>query len=396
MPWKEQNVMESRQAFINDYLEDRTTMSALCLQHGITTKTGYKWLKRFKENGYSGLEDMSKRPHEHSQQLTEKQLCDIIRLKKEFMEFGPKKIHNLYNRSHQKDISLSSVSRILKRSGFTKTYKKRRVNSLEHKAQILEAQAPNDIWTIDFKGHWPALERNKCEPLTVVDQYSRYILYSLPLERSDGEHVKETFIRLFKQYGMPKAIKSDNGPPFSHSLTPRGISTLSNWLMSLNIEIHRIQPAKPSQNGKHERMHRDLKALVQIGPRLSMKEYHESLKMFQNRYNYKRPHEALDMKFPSEVYKPSDSKYQEPSKDIDYPKDMIIRRVYNNGQIKYESNPYGISQTLAGYQLGLKFEENDISVYFCDVLLGHLKEELRLFKPLKSALQLQVNESNIC
>ena len=302
MPWKEQNVMESRQAFINDYLEDRTSMTSLCERHEVSTKTGYKWLKRFKENGYSGLGDVSKRPHEHSQQLTENQLCDIVRLKKEFMDFGPKKIHNLYNRSHPKDISLSSVCRVLKRSGFTKTYKKRRVNTLEHKSQILEAQAPNDIWTIDFKGHWPSLERNKCEPLTIVDQYSRYILYCLPLEKSDGEHVKEALIRLFKRYGMPKVIKSDNGPPFSHPLTPRGISTLSNWLMSLNIEIHRIQPAKPSQNGKHERMHRDLKALVQIGPRLSIKEYHESLKMFQSRYNYKRPHEALDMKFPSEVY----------------------------------------------------------------------------------------------
>ena len=343
MPWKEQNVMESRQAFIDDYLGERVSISSLCERYGVSTKTGYKWLKRFKENGYPGLANMSKRPHEHSQQLTEKQICDVIHLKKEFMEFGPKKIHNLYNRSHNIDISLSSVSRILKRSGFTKTYKKRRANPLEHKAMILEAKSPNDIWTIDFKGHWQSSERNKCEPLTIVDQYSRFILYCLPLVKSDGEHVKDVFVSLFKRYGLPKVIKSDNGPPFAHSLSPRGITRLSNWIMSLGIDVHRIQPAKPYQNGKHERMHKDLKALVQLGPRLSMKEYHGSLKMFQERYNYQRPHEGLDMKFPSEIYHQSDRKYHEPSKDIDYPKDMFIRRVYKSGEIKYQANLYKIS-----------------------------------------------------
>lgn len=392
MPWKEQNVMESRQAFIDDYLGARMNFSTLCDRYGVSAKTGYKWLKRFKEGGYSGLADKSKRPYTHSRQLTETQICNIIRLKKEFMDFGPKKIHNLYSRSHQPEISLSSVNRILKRSGFTKTYKKRRANPLEHKSIILEANAPNDIWTIDFKGYWQTKSNNKCEPLTVADQYSRFILYCFPLAESNGGHIKEVLTVLFKRYGLPKVIKSDNGPPFSHPLTPRGISSLSNWLMSLDIDIHRIEPAKPYQNGKHERMHRDLKALVQIGPRLSMKEYHESLKMFQKKYNTQRPHESLNMKFPSEIYIKSDRKYHEPSKDVDYPKDMFIRRVYKSGEIKYESARYKISQTLAGYQLGLKYEKDDLAVYFCDILLGYIKEELKLFKPLKAALQLPVNE----
>ena len=386
--------MDARRAFIDDYLTTQSHFNDLCKSHDISTKTGYKWLNRFKAEGYAGLSDMSKRPHHHSQQLTELQVCDVVRLKFEFKQFGSNKICNLYNRSHDKPISLSSVKRILLQAGLTKKRKKRVIKSLDHKKIILEAASSNDIWSIDFKGYWRGFDGSKCEPFTVVDQYSRYILHCQPLERSDTDHVIAVFIDLFKRYGLPKIIKSDNGAPFAHSMSPRGITRLSNWLMSLGIDIHRIEPAKPCQNGKHERMHRDLKALVQVGPRLSLKEYSESLKMFQKQYNEHRPHEGIDMKFPSEVYHKSDKKYAEPSKDIDYPKDMFTKRANKNGEIYYDGNRYMLSSTLNGYLVGIKIQQDQLAVYFCNIMLGYLDEELKLFRPLKAALQLRVNETN--
>jgi len=384
--------MDARRAFIEDYLNNRCHFNDLCRSHDISTKTGYKWLNRFKADGFTGLADMSKRPHHHSKQLSEQQVCDVIKLKFEFRNFGSNKICDLYNRSHDNSISLSSVKRILLQAGLTKKYKKRVIKSIDHKKIILEASSPNDIWSIDFKGYWKGFDGSKCEPFTVVDQYSRYILHCQALPKSDTDHVITVFKKLFKQYGLPKIIKSDNGAPFAHSMSPRGITRLSNWLMSLGIDVHRIEPAKPYQNGKHERMHRDLKAVVQVGLRLSLKEYAESLKMFQKQYNEQRPHEGINMQFPSEVYHKSDRKYAEPSMDIDYPKNMFTKRANKNGEIYYEGNNYLVSTTLKGYLVGMKLENDTINVYFCNIMLGYLDEELKLFRPLKDALQLHVNE----
>jgi len=388
MPWKEQAVMDAREAFIKEYLEGSNSFQYLCESYGVSTKTGYKWRQRFMEGGYPALADMSRRPHRHSKQLTEDELCNVIKLKQTFPHFGPKKICELYNRAHKKDLSLSSVERILSKSGYTQKRKKRKINSLAHDAIILEAKKANDIWTIDFKGHWLGRGGGKCEPFTVVDQYSRYILYCLPLAQSNTDHVMSVFIELFKKYGLPKIIKSDNGSPFAHGLSPRGITRLSNWLMSLGIHIHRIEPGKPYQNGKHERMHKDMKQIIQKGPRLSLKEYSAALNLFKIEYNEQRPHEGIDMKFPCELYQKSERKYLLPSKDIIYPKDLQVRRVTRHGQIGYEGNKYTISGTLTGYLIGIKDEDMTASVYFCDEQLGELDLELKQFVPNNHALQL--------
>lgn len=389
MPWKEQDIMDARRAFIREYLEGDMSFQALCESYEVSTKTGYKWRHRFMEGGYPALADMSRRPHRHSKQLTEDEICKVIKLKQSFGHFGPKKVCDLYNRSHSKEVSLSSVERVLNKAGYIQKRKKRKISSLEHKSMILEANQPNDIWTIDFKGHWKGKGGSKCEPFTVVDQYSRYILHCQPIAKGDTEHVKSVFIRLFKKYGLPEVIKSDNGSPFAHGLSPRGITRLSNWLMSLGILIHRIGPAKPYQNGKHERMHKDLKQLVQKGPRLTLKEYSAALDMFRREYNKQRPHEGIDMKFPAELYNKSKRKYQAPSKDIIYPDDLQIRRVTRQGQIGYSGDKYTISDTLTGYFVGIKDDENKAAVYFCNEHLGDLDLELKLFIPKNHALQLK-------
>ncbi|MFO7840822.1 MAG: integrase core domain-containing protein [Fidelibacterota bacterium] len=392
MPWKEQNVVDVRRAFVDDYLEDKMSFTSLCECYQISTKTGYKWRNRFYEGGYPALIDMSRRPNSHAKALCEEEICAVIKLKNRFLDYGPKKIHVLYNRAHEKSISLSSVERIFNKAGYTQKRRRRKIQTLMHKDQILEAAAPNDIWTIDFKGHWHGRGGNKCEPFTVVDQYTRYILYCLPIGKGDTEHVKAVFIRLFKDFGLPKVIKSDNGAPFAHGSSPRGMTRLSNWLMSLGIGIHRIPPAKPSKNGKHERMHRDLKRIVQNGPRLSLKEYSAALRTFQYEYNEQRPHESLNMMFPAELYRKSERIYQQPSKDIIYPDELVVRKVNQHGLVRYQGDIFMISNTLSGYLVGLQEQEdNMISVYFCDQYLGDIDREIKQFLPNQRSLQTGIN-----
>ena len=396
MPWKEQNVMDARRAFIENYLEQSMSFQQLCERYQISTKTGYKWRKRFYEGGYPALENMSRRPHRHAMQLSEDEICKVIKLKQRFINQGPKKIHVLYNRAHKKDISLSSVERILTKAGYTQQRKRRRITALTHISGVLEAKMPNDIWTIDFKGHWFGRGGHKCEPFTVVDQYSRYILHCLPLAKGDTDHVKAVFIELFKEFGLPKIIKSDNGSPFAHGLSPRGITRLSNWLMSLGINLHRVEPAKPYQNGKHERMHRDLKHIVQKGPKLSLKEYSAALNEFRFEYNEQRPYEAIGMMFPVELYTRSDTKYEDPSKEIIYPDDLLLRKVNKHGQIKYLGYPFTISETLFEYTIALRELENEtLSVYFCDQQLGTIDLDMKQFLPDNRAMQIGVNYENI-
>jgi transposase InsO family protein len=392
MPWKEQNVMDAKVAFINNYLENTMNFLQLCETYQISTKTGYKWKKRFYEGGYPALEEMSRRPHGHSKLLSENEICRVIKLKQRFPNQGPKKIHNLYNRAYSKIISLSSVERILEKSGYTQKRKRRNIQKVRHESGVLEAKAPNDIWTIDFKGHWYGKGGSKCEPFTVVDQYSRYILYCLSLPKGNTDYVQAVFIKLFKEYGLPKVIKSDNGAPFAHAFSPRGITRLSNWLMSLGIDVHRIEPATPSQNGKHERMHKDLKAIVQKGPKLSLPEYSAALNDFRFEYNEQRPHESIDMMFPAELYKKSETAYLEPSKDIIYPIELLIRKVNKHGEIKYQGNTFAISGTLSGYHVALEEDDNNfVNVYFCDQILGNIDCEIKQFIPDHRALQREIN-----
>lgn len=393
MPWKEQNKVDARRSFIDTYLQQMMSFTDLCNQYNISTKTVYKWRKRFYEGGYSALEDKSTQPHSHPKQLSEIEVCQVIKLKQLHLDQGPKKIHNLYNRAYLKEISLPSVERILDKAGYTEKQKRRKISSLLHTSVILEAKEPNDIWTIDFKGHWFGRGGHKCEPFTVVDQFTRYILYCLPLAKGDTDHVKAVFIELFKRYGISNIIKSDNGSPFAHGLSPRGITRLSNWLMSLGINLQRIEPAKPYQNGKHERMHRDLKRVVQKGSKLSHKEYCAALKIFQKEYNEQRPHEALDMLFPVEIYHPSKRKYQTPSKAIVYPNNLEVRKVNKHGQIKYLGNLFTISETLSGYLVALKeLDDNHLSVYFCDQIMGTIDLKLKHFIADNRALQMDIKD----
>ncbi len=254
----------------------------LCREYGISAKTGYKWRERFLRYGMRGMAEQSRRPHRHAEQLSEAEVCEIIRFKQAHRYWGPRKIRELYLRKHGEAASESSFKRVLARVGLTRTMRRRRQRSSE--AGRLwsgrRAQGSNDIWTVDFKGWWYDGQGKRCEPLTVRDEHSRYILELRRMADARTETVQACFERLFEQHGLPGAIRSDNGVPFAHVQGVMGLSRLSAWWVALGIDLERGRPGHPQDNGGHERMHRDIG--VELEPTTAEQ---EALDMWREEFN---------------------------------------------------------------------------------------------------------------
>lgn len=382
MPWKEITKMEERPRFINNILEGSRPFKDICADYGISCKTGYKWFKRFKEDGYAGLRDHSKRPLSHPYSLTEEAICDLIAFKLAHPSFGPKKILVLYSRVHgESTISLSSVNRVLSRAGLVKRRQRRRYPS-GRLTSAVSVKAPNDLWTIDFKGWWMSKDNQRIEPFTVRDAFTRYVLGSEDLLNTGTEAVKQAFIKLFNKYGLPITIQSDNGSPFAARSNVQGISSLSAWLISLGILIHHSRPGAPQDNGGHERMHRDLKESVQVRYKINAKHYQAELDLWREEFNEVRPHEAIEMKTPAQLYYKSNRKYRGEPREIDYPTDYLVRKVSKTGGIKINSQRFFITSALRGYLVGLKVvERHELAVYFAQVFLGIINMKTLSFLP---------------
>lgn len=376
--------MDSRKQFINTVLENKAPFTEICLEFNISTKTGYKWYHRFKQDGYSGLQDRSKTPQSHPSSLSENVVCDLISYKLAHPRFGPKKIHELYRRLHENKVpSLSSVKRVLKRSGLVEKRPKRKMQSGGRLTHKLDINRPNDLWTIDFKGWWMSKDNHRIEPFTVRDDFSRFVLWSKLLENTKTVSVKKEFVELFKRYGLPKVIQSDNGSPFASRSNVQGISQLSAWLISLGIHINLSRPGHPQDNRGHERMHRDLKESVQVRYRKSAKQYQFDLNLWRDEFNKIRPHEALDMKTPSDVYCKSNRKYSNELIIIDYPGDYMVRKVMKDGYIKINNISLLITSALREYYVGLKVvDSHELAVYFVQVFLGIINLKTASFKPM--------------
>ena len=382
MPWKETDKMEQREQFVRETLTHNKPFRHLCTEYNISHKTGYKWMQRFEEYGWNGFSEASRQPGKSPKRLSEEVVCDLIGLKTDHMSWGAKKILTLYMRRHPHNpLSLSSVNRIFKRAGLVKT--RRRRNYPKAGARLInhiEAKEPNDLWTIDFKGWWKTSDDKRFEPLTLRDNYSRYLLLTEAMPQTT-EHVKKALIKAFRCYGLPRVIQSDNGSPFGARSNVLGLSKLSAWLISLGINIHFTRPGKPQDNGGHERMHRDLKEEVQVRFKGDFKLYQAELDMWREEFNTVRPHESLNMKTPAEVYVKSKRKYHEDLSEIDYPAEYQIRKVGKHGHIKLFNDYYFITTALQGYPVGLKVADSDkFDVYFSDLMLGTLNLNTISFK----------------
>lgn len=373
MSWKNVNPMEQRILFIADYLKHSySDFSALCLRYNISRKTGYKWVKRYKDFGEAGLHEQSKKPNHHPFTTPYSVRKIIIELRQNSrILLGPKKIQaKLKTRFPETEPpSITTIYNILKREGLIEPQRKRRKTSV-YKEPFKTVKAANDLWSVDFKGQFPLEGTQWCYPLTIMDHHSRYLLACEGLTTTAVKDSKEVFERVFKEFGLPKRIRSDNGVPFS-SHAPGGLSALSMWWVKLGIHPERIKPGKPQQNGQHERMHRTLKDAIASESKYTLKQQQVILSEFMHEYNNDRPHEALDQAMPKEWYHRSVMEYPEQVPEIEYPGHFLIRKVTTSGTISWENGQVYISNTFKGEVIGMEEVDNDVwDIYFGHIRLG--------------------------
>jgi transposase InsO family protein len=382
MPWKEKDVLDLRTEFALRAIGERMAFRDLCREYGVSFKTGYKWKERFIREGQAGLYDRSRRPRSSPNQLDEETVCTLIRLKMAHPHWGPEKILKVYLRSAGigRSISLSTVKRVLDKAGLVEH---RVVRSHSECGRIVNpvcADAPNQLWTVDFKGWWYSSQRERIEPLTVRDAYSRYVLCAYPLCDSRWRTVRDRFHRLFELHGLPEAIRSDNGSPFASVHSPLGLTRLSAWWVALGISLDRIQSGHPEQNGGHERMHRDIAAEVEGQVRGDLQRQQAALEVWRQEFNYERPHQALGMKVPADVYVKSPREYESGPLKLEYPLGYLTRKVCSRGTIKVANRRMGISSALAGWDVGLNgTEEPNYTVWFGPLCIGRIDLEAESF-----------------
>ena len=392
MPWKENLKMDQRMEFVMKALA-HPNFRELCREYGISAKTGYKWRERFFERGLGGLNELSRRPHGHADELGEGVVCAMVRLKQAHPHWGPRKIQALYQRKHGGEVpSESSFKRVLERAGLTVPRRMRRATETGRLGSGLKATQPNEVWTVDFKGWWKDREGLRVEPLTVRDEYSRMLLEMRALESARTETVQACFERLFERHGLPGAIRSDNGSPFASVRAVLGLSRLSAWWLALGINLERSRPGCPQDNGAHERMHRDIRRELESG-RIGREQ--SAFDLWREEYNTERPHEALGMRVPAEMYAASARKYEGTPTDIDYG-GMETRKVQPvSGVIGYRKEKIMITTAVGGWSVGLSPQTNGIvEVWFSKLLLGHIDPETSSFQAARPG-RLEAGQSEV-
>lgn len=375
MPWKELNLMDQRTEFVLRALRT-DNFRALCQEHGISPKTGYKWCQRFTQHGLEGLADASRRPRNSPAGLAEGVVCEIVHLKNAHRAWGPRKIRALYQRLHGPPTpSESSFKRILEKAGLVERRRLRPRRQAGRLATGRTASAPNEIWTVDFKGWWYDRHQQRCEPLTVRDEYSRYVLDIRAVPDARTETVRACFERLFQRFGLPGALRSDNGAPFASTRGVLGLSRLSAWWLVLGIDLERGRPACPQDNGAHERLHLDISRELE-NPATDQ----AALDQWRQNFNDERPHEALAMSRPCEYYQPSVRTYEGTPPDLSY-QGLDQRRVTATGQIHWAGQTLFISEALSGWSVGLEPRGAGIwDLWFGKLLLGQLDQTTARFQ----------------
>ncbi len=363
-------------------------MSPLCKEFGIFRKTGYKIYDRYKECGLEGLNDRSRRPYRHANQLPFQVERSILNIKKEFPNFGAPKIREkLIRQFDLKHIpAKSTIHAVLDRNGLVKRNSRRR-RWHGYKAQGTELSNPticNDLWCADYKGEFLLGNKQYCYPLTITDYNARYLLACDSLESTKESFAFTIFERVFKEFGLPRTIRTDNGTPFSSANALHGLSKLSVWWLRLGIDIERIKPGNPQQNGRHERMHLTLKKETTKPAKFNHLQQQERFDEFIDYYNNKRPHQAINMKYPAEIYQPSVRQYNG-LPEVDYPYHDRTVTVTHCGRICIKKRKINLSQALSGQNIGIKEIDDKIClVTFMNYDLGFFDEELCRVEPTKN------------
>lgn len=383
MPWKESVVVDERMKFVCRLLEGEK-MALLCREFGISRKTGYKIWDRYERVGLEGLNDRSRRPNRYAHQLPLQLEKTIVRLKAERASWGAAKIREILIRKYPqvKPPAKSTVHAVLDRHGLVERRKRRRTRA-QGTALSLGKHA-NDLWCADYKGEFLLGNRRYCYPLTITDFSSRYLLACEALETTQERYAFGVFERTFQEFGLPRSIRTDNGVPFASANALFGLSKLSVWWLRLGIEIERIKPGNPQQNGRHERMHLTLKKETTNPPAGNFLQQQAKFDDFGKVFNEERPHQALEMKCPAQRYNPSPRSYRG-LPEVDYPFHDQVMTVTRCGRICFRRWKVNLSQVFAGQNVGIKEVQEGIwLVSFMDYDLGYFDETSHRLEPLEN------------
>ena len=346
--------MEERIRFVHRWQEEQWNFAELCREFGVSRKTGYKWLGRYEKAGLGGLADQSRAPREHPNAVGSDVAGAVLRARSAHPRWGPAKLRVWLERREPNVAwpAVSTMGEILRRAGVTAP-RKRRLRVSPSPGALVAASGPNQVWCADYKGHFECGDGTRCDPLTITDHFSRYLMRCQAVDGLDEKYARLVFQAAFREYGMPQAIRTDNGSPFATTALA-GLSELAVWWIKLGIRPERIAPGKPQQNGVHERMHRTLQEATAEPPQANRASQQRAFDRFRREFNQERPHEALEMRTPAEVYQRSAREYPERLAAVEYASDRLVRTVGSCGRIRWSGERIFITKALGNEPIGLE------------------------------------------
>ena len=375
MSWKETSVVDERWQFIEECKCQEWSMAEVCRRFEISRKTGYKWLGRYESGGMEALQDGSHAPHENPRRVVEEVEEAIVKARGKHPHWGPVKLRAWLERTEPERQwpAPSTMGEILHRHGLA-VPRKKRAKAAPNSEPLKHAAGANVVWCADYKGWFRCQDGSRCDPLTITDAYSRFLLRCQVARHPDQWYTKPLFEATFREYGLPERIRIDNGAPFA-TVGIGGLSELSVWWIKLGIRPERIEPGKPAQNGRHERMHRTLKQETAEPPRANLREQQKAFDEFRKEYNEERPHESLKGKTPGEWYQASVRPYRSRIHEVEYPVGFEVRRISGGGQMRWKCGYVFVGRALRGERIGLEpIEEGRWRVWFSFYELGELDE----------------------
>lgn len=363
-------------------------IAELCRRFGISRQTGYQVLARHSKEGVEGLEARSHAPRHKPHAMGEAVRETVLALRRQRPSWGPKKLKAYLERGEGNKPeaerlripAVSSLGDLLKQEGLISKRRKRPGGQVPSTNPLSHADMPNRVWSIDFKGHFKTGDGKRCEPLTVTDNQSRFLLRLVAMAGIESGRVSGVMVAAFREYGLPEAIRSDNGAPFA-SNAPGGLTKLSLWWERLGVRHERIEPGQPQQNGRHERFHLSLlRDRIDAGVAWDMRAQQRVFERYQIEFNEQRPHEALGMKTPAEGYRPSGRSYDGQNPVFEYGEGFLTRRVYEQGTFLWAAERIPLSPVLAGENIGLREEDEDLFAVYCGrIFLGWLENRTKTF-----------------
>ena len=386
--------MEEKLRFIFEYEQSEQAMTDLCRKYGIARETGYVWVRRYRLAGLEGLVERSRAAQRHPNQTPEPIEQRVVELRQAHMNWGARKLKCVLERDEPGRVwpAASTMGELLKREGLIVARRQRR-RTAPYGKPLAHADGPNRVWCADFKGWFRTGDGERIDPLTISDAYSRYLLRCQVVEKTDTLHIQAIFEAAFREYGMPEAIRTDNGAPFA-SCAIAGLSRLALWWMKLGIVPERIEAGHPEQNGRHERIHRTLKQEAATPPADNRREQQHRLGGFRQEYNQVRPHEALDMRTPASVYAPSIRSFPRHVPEPEYPDTMLVRSVRRQGAFHWNKQDIFLSEVLWGERIGLLPVDHDsYTVYFAQFPIAHFDSRQLRIVPLNKAKEYNMDDA---